>query len=150
MQIHAFIEVADFRKIFETPISRLLNLKNQKNPFAKKLINATYGRLGMTKLNTQTQIYFNKTEEELIKNNVCNYVKYNNIYLVEEGCKTNKRLGTNLAAAAIITARARIKLFSLIQQAKNLGAELVYTDTDSCFIKTKSQKTHEDVSKLVG
>ena len=94
---------------------------NGHNKIAKGLANALYGRLGMTESLNITRITKHECGEKL------EYAQH----LLENVILTKKKPKSNVIIAAIITSRARIKLYEGFLKVIGAGGRLLYTDTDS-------------------
>lgn len=109
-----------------------LNILNQfkdtdsiKKKIGKLLINSFYGRLALNE-----EMFFIELLEDLGLNK--NYGIINNFYIIKKKIlkKTTK---SNIALAAAIASKARIKLYEAQQEVIQHGGRLLYSDTDSIF-----------------
>jgi hypothetical protein len=92
----------------------------------KLLVNSFYGRLGLNKKLNITYINRNKPINEFDE-----FLQLNSFFLKNSEIN-QKNFKSNIIAAAIITSRARIKLFKAFNFLQfNYGGELLYCDTDS-------------------
>lgn len=127
-------------KIFKNFIKKFTEIRKkniESNTIGKLIINSLYGRLGMEEKKTETKI-FNKEKYQIFrKKNEKSIIKENNIgdlYIVEHyKKKKDEYLNSNVALAAIITSKARIKLYKGITDVIKNGGRVLYTDTDSIF-----------------
>lgn len=110
-----------------------------KKLIGKLLINSFYGRLALS-----DEINFMHLVSDL-KHEKC-YGIVDNLYLIKT--KSNKKTKANLALAAAIASKARIKLYEAQQSVLDHGGRLLYSDTDSIFAAFKKNTSVED--KLLG
>ncbi len=124
--LHAIISKQNGKILFDF-IGILNKIKLQsgvKREVGKLLINSFYGRLGIgDNFNT---IHISKTNE----NNKL-YGVLGDFFLTKK--QTKKKSKSNIAIAAVITAKARIKLYEAQQDVLKAGGRLLYSDTDSIF-----------------
>jgi hypothetical protein len=115
--------------VFKDFIEDLESLKKQ-NPtlkfITKLFINSFYGRLGMTNKRKRAVITdtLDKGEE---------YIKFDDNYYIESKTVIGN-FKRNIIMAAIITSKARIKLYKAYIDVIKVGARLLYSDTDSIII----------------
>jgi DNA polymerase elongation subunit (family B) len=131
----------DFVKIFEQFKSKEALLKL----FSKLIVNSFYGSLALTDDNTFTIVTFDENEFNVILKNtsIVSFYKINLVYIIvieinEKskqyfGTLHKKKFKTNVAYAAAITAKARIKLYNLFLDVQRDGGRVLYCDTDSIF-----------------
>lgn len=105
---------------FAEKLNSLIQL-NGHNKIAKILANSLYGRLGMTESLSMTRLTRGETQEG---------VEYDH-HLLENVVLSKKKPKSNIIIAAIITSRARIKLYEGFQEVLKNNGRLLYTDTDS-------------------
>lgn len=115
--------------------------------FGKLMINSLYGRLGMQYKNYKTFL-IKKDEFDVYSKNfkIKSFFEVNNFILIE--CETDnllrtktnefKKIVSNIALAAAITSKARIKLYKAQQDVIKNGGRLLYSDTDSIFAAYKT------------
>lgn len=111
------------------------------NDFCKKvfkvLLNQIYGRLGIRTEFYKTGLFISYQNEKIfLNNNIKRYKNFDNIFLVEYNEHINKKTEANIAVAAAITAKARVKLMTTLLNLKKNNIKIVYCDTDSIFIDT--------------
>lgn len=90
----------------------------------KLLINSFYGRLGLDD-------EFNLIELNLASDTLDEYGEFGDLFLSKRKVKSAAK--TNVAVAAAITAKARIKLYRAFQEVQRAGGRILYCDTDSVF-----------------
>ena len=116
---------------FITKINSIRDRGGMSKELGKLLVNSFYGRLGMKSLGSKT-IIFEKKNIELYLNDMLSYTQVNNIVIAEvKNSKLFKPRVSNVCMAAIITAKARIKLYRGFNSVINAGGRLLYSDTDS-------------------
>ncbi len=106
-----------------------------KKEIGKLLINSFYGRLGLA-----DDLVFLKLKHSL--NGETSYGLIEDLFLVKE--KIKKVPKSNIAIAAAVTAKARLKLYSGFMEVINAGGRLIYCDTDSIFAAFKKDNNVED------
>lgn len=99
-----------------------LNIVNLNNKITKILANSLYGRLGLTESMSVTTLKYN--------NNILENIDINGVQLQDHMILKSKPK-SNIAIAAVITSRARIKLYKAFQSLNKLGGRPLYCDTDS-------------------
>lgn len=121
--------------------------------FSKLAVNSLYGRLGMTFSNKHT--FFIKKEDFDFYNKITeiiSFIEINDMILLEceindnlkKICKIKTKINkSNIALAAIITAKARIKLYRAQQDVIKNNGRLLYSDTDSIFAAYKTNVLNE-------
>lgn len=110
-----------------------------KKLIGKLLINSFYGRLALG-----DEINFMHLVHDL-KQEKC-YGLIDNLYLIKK--KSTKKPKANLAIAAAIASKARIKLYEAQCSVIEHGGRLLYSDTDSIFAAFKKNNPIEN--KLLG
>lgn len=129
-------------KILYNFINELNQIREQgflKKQIGKLLINSFYGRLGLT-----SDLTFLTLQTSL--NNEIDYGVIDNYFLIKK--KISKKTKANIALAATITSKARIKLYEAFLEVSKSGGRVIYCDTDSIF--TCFKKTAEVENKLLG
>lgn len=117
--------------------------------FSKLIINSLYGRLGMSSDNSCSLVIPVEELEFYFKNvSILGYKVINNVALVNAEIDSKlkllkkdikvRKIKNNVALAAAITAKARIKLFRAQKSVIENGGRLLYSDTDSIFAAYKS------------
>jgi hypothetical protein len=132
------------------------NGKNE-NTICKLITNSVYGRLGMAKIEDKTTIlnkkdyslFRKKNEKKIIKE-----IKVGEVYIVQYSIPSKTEINSNVFLAAIITSKARIKLYKGFEEVEKSGGRILYCDTDSIFAaynknvdNRKFGEIHWDVSK---
>ena len=112
-------------------LTEFLNVLNQfkdensiKKRIGKLLINSFYGRLALS-----DEMYNIKLVKEL--NLHKSYGELNNLFIIKQ--KILKKTKSNIALAAAIAAKARIKLYEAQMEVLANNGRLLYSDTDSVF-----------------
>lgn len=120
------------------------------NVFWKLFINSLAGRFGMQFL-SETSIITDKAnyEKKVKLFNIIKELHINNIVILSfKNEKTIDNASSNVAIAAAITARGRIKLHKGLMSTIKNGGRILYTDTDSifaAFTKNMDNVTHDEV-----
>ena len=110
-----------------------------KKHIGKLLINSFYGRLALkNEINIMSLV-------ENLDNNKC-YGIVDDFFLIKK--KSHKIPKSNIAIAAAIASKARIKLYKAQMEVINNGGRLLYSDTDSIFAAFPTHLTVEN--KLLG
>jgi DNA polymerase elongation subunit (family B) len=125
-QIHLAYYAASYDLYLKDFIENLIQIRNRGNIYksiGKLLINSFYGRLGLQDSIDLTLIvedykFFNSNS------NIQDLFKHIQI-------KSNPK--ANIAVAASITSKARIKLYRTFLEIKKKGGRVLYCDTDSIF-----------------
>jgi hypothetical protein len=110
-----------------------------KKEIGKLLINSFYGRLGLA-----DDLVLLKLKRSL--GNETSYGLIEDFYLVKE--KIKKIPKSNIAIAAAITSKARLKLYSGFMEVIKARGRLIYCDTDSIFAAFKKDNNVEN--RLLG
>ncbi len=151
--------------IFKDFVDYFTNLRKNGiyyNTFGKNINNGLYGSFA---LNEESNIYIichNETEMEsyLKLVDVIDISKIGNSYLISiEKTEKSKKIidkdnkwkdekKRNIAYAAIIASKARIKLNNSLQKVIDDGGELYYTDTDSIFAGYSVNKINEKLGEI--
>lgn len=108
---------------------------------AKKLANSLYGRLGMSGDLLLTKLP-SVSDKNFGDGTFTEYAEYGNLQLTNQAIKQQPH--ANVAVAAIITSRARIKLYNALQSVRRAGGRLLYCDTDSIIAAFEQQNPVED------
>lgn len=130
--------------------------------FGKNIINGLYGSFALVEENYFTIIIQNEIEfDSLLKlTDVLKWKKIGNLfvlnieknhksfYLFKNDNGSNKNSKRNIAYAAIIASKARIKLNKTLQKVLDLGGVLYYTDTDSVFAGFNSNQMNNDFNEI--
>ena len=129
--------------------------------FGKNMNNGLYGSFALNENNSIYVVCFTQSEFSFYENTVdiINFSKIGEYYIINIG--KNKRseklfdkkkkwnLGyakRNIAYAAIIASKARIKINNSLEQVKNAGYSLYYCDTDSIY----AGKTTNNLGSTIG
>ena len=137
-KIHKIIEFEKTGKPFMEFVEYFKKLRNNsefENIFWKLFINSIYGRMGMDEINTKTEIV-DKKEYKRIENKkeILKEVLINDLIVVTyKKINNTKEIDSNVAIAAAITSKARIKLFKAYKDVIKNKGRLLYSDTDSIF-----------------
>lgn len=106
-----------------------------KKKIGKLMINSFYGRLALSdemfNIQLVKDLNFHKSYGEL-----------NKLYIIKQ--KIIKKTKSNIALAAVIAAKARIKLYEAQLEVLNNGGRLLYSDTDSIFASFKKENPIEN------
>jgi hypothetical protein len=136
----------NYSNIFEEFIEyfdKIRGLGNEYKTFSKLMVNSLYGRLGMDYIDTHS-FFIKKNELENYEKSIdiISHTNLNDITLLEaeindkliKKLKINfQRTKSNVAIAAAITSKARIKLYTAQQSVILNKGRLLYSDTDSIF-----------------
>lgn len=150
--------------VFKNFVEYFLNMRKEggfHNNIGKSLINSLFGRLGMR--NAKTYSFIDKKEKlnEIInKFDVVQYKEINKLILVEVSINeklfsSKKNLpipkdpNNNLSLAAIITSKARIKLYKAQQSVLKNEGRLLYSDTDNIYAAFKKDVTGEKHGEVI-
>lgn len=128
--MYASDEVVTFAPIAQ----KLLDLRFSGNIFAKRILNSIYGRLAIEPAPTKTHFLLLDSNPLFNYNPSTQLTLWRDLMIIEQPCKSKHQIKSNKAYAAIITARARAKLYGLIQQVQS-DAQILYIDTDELFVK---------------
>ncbi len=149
LKIHNMVEFQEKGEVFKDFIenySRLRKKSEIDNVFWKLFVNSIYGRLGMQENKEQTSIVYDegeyekmREEKEIIRESLINKIRI----ITFEKERTNEELDSNVALAAQITSKARIKLFRAFKDVIKNGGRILYTDTDSIFASFKRDVSGE-------
>ncbi len=129
-EVYAGIIATDYGPILRDFVDNLALIRDAggiKRDVGKLLINSFYGRLGM-------KSHVNKIilEEQAAADCLTNFRMNGRGWRLRR--KTVQRKPkNNLAVAAAITAKARIRLFKALKSVEGAGGRLLYCDTDSVF-----------------
>lgn len=139
--IHGLISTKNEKILFE-----FLNTLNQfkdnnsiKKKLGKLLINSFYGRLAL-----RDDMFSIELVNELKHHK--SYGMLNDFFIIKK--KIQKSTKNNIAIAAAIASKARIKLYEAQQEVLNHNGHLLYSDTDSIFASFNKNNNIEN--KLLG
>jgi hypothetical protein len=149
---YAYVFTDDFEPLFKDyaiMCDKNREISDIAKIFWKSVLVSFYGRLGMgpkkteTKLITELEYRNLKDKKKIIKENwIQDYV----IVEIEKEPNVNNKLSSNVIYAAIITSRARVRLYKALKSVINNGGRLLYCDTDSIF----AAYTHNVLGKKHG
>jgi hypothetical protein len=105
----------------------------------KLLVNSIYGRLGMGRENTRTIV----TYDDKLVPNMIKFNKINKLIIGEVVDYSEFEGISNVALAAIITSKARIKLYKGFMDVQKEGGRILYSDTDSIIASFKRDVSNE-------
>ena len=131
--------------------SKLRNKSNLDNVFWKLFVNSIYGRMGMSENKEKTEIVDIRKYRKIEKNKrIIKEIIINNamiITYVEN--REKKEIDSNVAIAAAITSKARIKLFKAYKEVIKKEGRLLYSDTDSIFAAYKRDVSGEKHGEIL-
>lgn len=138
---YAFISLSNDNILYEF-LEHLNKFKDDftiKKQIGKLLINSFYGRLALKdEINIMSLV-------EHLENNKC-YGIVDDLFLIKK--KSHKIPKSNLAMAAAIASKARIKLYKAQLEVIKNGGRILYSDTDSVFAAFDNSLNIEN--KLLG
>lgn len=141
-----------FKEFINFCIKKRDEAKNETQRIIWKLIIVSFfGRLGMGEFETETRLISNENYRKLSEKqkNVIIHEKFiqgsQNWRLIESKKENrgNEIIKSEVIYAAIVTARARIKLQKAIRAAEKAGGRVLYVATDSLFVAFKRDVTGE-------
>lgn len=139
---HALISQSNGPVLFKF-ISQISQLRDRGmiwKDLGKLIINSFYGRLG---LGDEFTLFEMSMDNKTCKGEYGSFEKY---FLKKK--IINKTPLANIAVAACITSKARIKLYHAIKDVEVNGGRVLYCDTDSVFAAFKPENVKKD--KLLG
>lgn len=114
------------------------------NVFWKLFINSVYGRMGMGENIEKTEIVDYKNYENFKEKDVIKEVLLNGLLIISYIEKEEKEfINSNVAIAAAITSKARIKLYKGYKSVIKEGGRILYSDTDSIFAAFERDVSNE-------
>lgn len=116
-------------------LNRFKDENSIKRRIGKLLINSFYGRLALS-----DEMYNIKLVDELKSHK--SYGELNNLFIIKQ--KILKKTKSNIALAATIAAKARIKLYEAQMEILLNNGRLLYSDTDSIFASFNKDNMVED------
>lgn len=124
-------------KNFTETFSKERKKNIQKNNICKLLINSIYGRMGMSEICTKT-ILANKFEYAVLNKDIKKKIVKESwvgefVFVEIETEKEKSDINSNVDLAAMVTSKARIKLYKGFKSIIDNGGKLLYCDTDSIF-----------------
>lgn len=130
---YAYIFTGENKYLFRELAEFITNERENDKKFPwKKLLVSFYGRLGMRPKKSYS-LLIHKSEYHLIEKKKIISENWINGYCFAELEKTVKNVNSKIEYAAIITSRARIKLYKTLIKVRKEGGRLLYCDTDSVF-----------------
>lgn len=116
--------------------------------FYKLFINSLYGRLGINETNESTDLFFNRKN---LNTTILETSTGGLAFLATTEKKQNldNQIAANVAVAAAIAAKARLKLNKAILEVERQGGRVLYVDTDSIYAAFKTKMCgikHGDVT----
>lgn len=111
----------------------LLDLRYEGNIFAKRILNSIYGRLAFSPVLTKMQFFLLGPNQPDL-GPATQVTLWRDLVILEVPTKSTAKPKSNRAVAAIITARARAKLYALMLENEACG-DILYVDTDEIFIR---------------
>lgn len=139
LEINYAIIFDSYDNVLEGFINELEGFKKTDNVskmVGKLLINSFYGRLGMGSETSRSFISDNDNHDE--------FMPYIDNLVIFKKKITHNTIG-NVAIAAAITSKARIKLYKGYQAVLKRGGRLLYSDTDSIVAAFEKEKTPLDI-----
>lgn len=133
---YAYIYSEKSKPIFREYAKELINLRKGVNSWVwKQLLVSFYGRMGMPPQKNENIIGVAEKYENIIKNrNIIQEVWFDNIFIAQvTSDKIKEKVESNVGYAAIITSKARIKLWKNMKAIKEEKGRILYCDTDSIF-----------------
>ena len=134
IQIHKIL-YADYESVtFRLLAQKLLDLRFAGNVFAKRILNSIYGRLALEPAPTRVRFVWSTLLSQTdIKDDTMISI-WRDLVILEQPVPQHCRVQNNKAIAAIITSRARCKLYKF-GRLVGVEGELLYLDTDEIFLK---------------
>lgn len=151
--------------VFKDYVSYFTNMRKNGiyyDVFGKNMNNGLYGSFALNETNEENIVCYSEKEVEFFqkKTDVSKVVKFGVFYIITiiRNEKSKKILDKNnkwdlfkkrnIAYAAIITAKARIKLNNALNSVILDGGELYYTDTDSIFAGYEESKLNQKIGDI--
>lgn len=152
--------------LFKDYINEFMNIREKGlyyNLFGKNMINGMYGSFALNDDNSMYIVSLNESEFSTYQSkiDILSFKKIGNSYIIKikKNSKSKKIFDKknnwnleykkrNIAYAAIISAKARIKLNNSLQDVINDGGNLFYTDTDSIFAGYKINKLNSELGNI--
>ena len=147
---YAYVYNGDAKPIFKRFAENLIDLRGiTKKSLWKKLLVSFYGKLGAAPYKTKSILGKNEDFKQIVKNEtIVKEVWFGNFFIVEVEKEKKDETESRVDYAAIITARARIKLWESIKRGEGAGGRILYCDTDGMFMAF--DKLNETGSKKEG
>lgn len=115
----------------------LLQLRRGGNTLAKRILNSIYGRLAMTPSFIKTEFFLSQDFVLADLTQVERVSFWRNLVMLQRRRTAATGVKNNKAAAAIITSRARCKLYRLLMGVADEG-EFLYVDTDAVYLQPRN------------
>jgi hypothetical protein len=152
--------------LFKEYVMEFMKIRDRNtyyNIFGKNMINGLYGSFA---LNDENEMYIlTMSEDEFLfyqkEIDIISFKKIGDIYILKviKNIKSKKYLDKknkwdmknkkrNIAYAAIIASKARIKLNNSLQSVLDDGGRIYYTDTDSIFAGYKNNKKKKKIGDI--
>jgi len=147
LKIHSGLVFNQMDFVFSPFISEVNQLKESSelgNKIGKLLINSLYGRLGAGMRHTRSIIM---QKEDLLRFAPLSY-KVLNSTIFAEIYSSEKIRYNNVALAAAITAKARVRLYRGFLAILNGGGRLLYCDTDSIAAAFNTDQTNQTLGEI--
>ena len=128
LKVEAALVFSDYSPILADFVIKNNSIRDEgliENIIGKNNNNLTYGRLGMSQFCDSYKIVDSSFEQDY----ECAW-SMNNYKIIKIANKKPQYL-TNVALAAAITSKARIKLYKGFKEVEKAGGRILYTDTDS-------------------
>jgi hypothetical protein len=136
IQIHRILYASDTTVSCQLIAKQLLGLREAGSSIAKRILNSVYGRLAINPSFVKTEFFLSQNSSLPILNLGDSISFWRDLIILKKNLPVRKDLKRNKAAAAIITSRARCKVYSLALSIAYEG-DLLYLDTDALFLKPK-------------
>nr|AEV66613.1 polymerase [Oxytricha trifallax] len=132
---YAWIYGDNEKPIFKGFSKKLIDLRKEDNSSLwKQIIVSLYGRMGMVPKNSTAVLGDKHSYTKLIMGkDVIREVWFNDYCIAEVRENPKENVFSRVDYAAIITSKARVKLWKKLKELNDLGVKLLYCDTDSIF-----------------
>lgn len=150
--------------IFKEYVEEFINLRKKGiyyNLFGKNMVNGLYGSFALSDEDCLNIIVYDETEFNSILSltDVIRWKKVGNIYVIDliknkkasiyfDKKKKWEESRRNIAYAAIISSKARIKLNTALNNVINKGGKLYYTDTDSIIAGFNKNNLNKELGEI--
>lgn len=144
LKIHSYYIFKESSSTYKTTAETLINLKKSKGELFnyKLILNSIYGKLASKTYRFHNQcISIGSYEDLLILKNIRRFSYASDKALIETNKILENKNERNLVTSAVITSKARIKLYRLLLDLKINKNKILYYDTDSVFIQINKKKT---------
>lgn len=132
---YAWIYTKKKKPLFREFSEKIMDLRKEGDPVLwKKILVSFYGRLGMVPKDTLSLLgtrynYVDKMSNKDIRKEVW----FGEFFIAEVKTEPLKNTSSRVDYAAIITSKARIKLWLKMKEIIGVGGRILYCDTDSIF-----------------